>query len=76
MRTTLNLPDALLRAAKEQAAKEGKTLTRLMEEALRTRLSEPEPASIDVSLPTGALGEMLVDITDRDALWEALDERS
>ena len=39
MRTTLRLPDALLREAKQEAAKSGITLTALIEESLRERLA-------------------------------------
>ena len=47
MRTTLNLNDDLARQAKEVAARERTTLTRLIEEGLRLRLrpSPPPPPS-------------------------------
>lgn len=46
MRTTLNLNDDLARRAKEAAAREQTTLTRLIEEGLRLRLRPPaRPAS-------------------------------
>ena len=53
MRTTLNLDDDLARRAKEAAAREGSTLTRLVEEGLRLRLRAPawttaEPAPLPV----------------------------
>jgi len=38
MRTTLDLSDALLRGAKRRAAEEGRTLTSVIEEALRDSL--------------------------------------
>lgn len=75
MRTTVNLPDALLREAKNQARREGKTLTSLMEESLRARLDRRDLAEVDISLPTWKSGGMLVDIDDREALWDALDDR-
>ena len=43
MRTTLNLNDDLARRAREAAARERTTLTRLIEEGLRLRLRPPEP---------------------------------
>ncbi|GAB5537483.1 MAG: hypothetical protein Rubg2KO_37320 [Rubricoccaceae bacterium] len=43
MRTTLNLNDDLARRAKEAAAREQTTLTRLIEEGLRLRLRPPGP---------------------------------
>ncbi len=39
MRTTILLPDELYRATKTLAANEGRTMTSLIEEALRTRLA-------------------------------------
>lgn len=39
MRTTIHLPDDLHRRAKEKAAAEGRTLTELIEEGLRTVLA-------------------------------------
>lgn len=39
MRTTLNLDDQLIRRAKEEAARSGRTLTSVIEDALREALS-------------------------------------
>jgi Bacterial antitoxin of type II TA system, VapB len=44
MRTTIRLPDDLLRKARKKAAEEGRTLTSLVEEGLKTVLAEPKPA--------------------------------
>lgn len=41
MRTTLDIDDHVLRQAKQLAAREGKTLTRVVEEALRERVVRP-----------------------------------
>jgi Bacterial antitoxin of type II TA system, VapB len=43
MRTTIRLSDDLLRKARKKAAEEGRTLTSLIEEALRTMLAESKP---------------------------------
>lgn len=52
MRTTLNLNDDLARQAKEAAARERTTLTRLIEEGLRLRLRAPDrPTSVPRVLP-------------------------
>jgi hypothetical protein len=40
MRTTVDLPDELLRQARTRAAEEGTTLTALLTEGLRLRLSD------------------------------------
>jgi hypothetical protein len=77
MRTTLDLDDAVLRAAKKRAAEEGKTLTRLIEEALRARLA-PGPRSKRHRLqPLTKRGRPVqdVDVEDRDALYERMEGR-
>ena len=43
MRTTIRLPDALLRKARKRAAEQGRTLTSLVEEGLEIVLAEPKP---------------------------------
>lgn len=44
MRTTLDLNDALVRKAKKTAAERGTTLTALIEDALREKLTRPSRA--------------------------------
>lgn len=75
MRTTINLPDGLAAAAKSRAAAEGRTFTSLVEEGLRTVLNDEGTDADRVMLPTygDPNGRALVDLLDRDALWEALD---
>lgn len=51
MRTTLNLDDGLIRAAKQRAVEEGRTLTSLVEEGLRQVLLRQPPAAEPVDLP-------------------------
>lgn len=75
VRTTLNLSPALAAEAKQRAAAEGRTLTSFIEEALRDRLARHDDAPTD-PLPTfgdSRTSRFLVDIDDRDALWEALE---
>ena len=43
MRTTVRLSDDLLRKARKKAAEDGRTLTSLVEEGLRTVLAESKP---------------------------------
>lgn len=71
----MNLPDSLLERARRRAADEGRTVTSLMEEALRLLLSRPAGRPKVQPLPTDGLpnGRMLVDIDDKDALWAVLD---
>lgn len=44
MRTTVHLPDALLKRAKQVAAKENRTLTSMIEEGLRIVLANRAPS--------------------------------
>lgn len=48
MRTTIRLPDDLLRCAKARAAESGESLTTYIEHAVRDRVERPRPASEDV----------------------------
>lgn len=77
MRTTLNLSDALAAEAKARAATEGRTFSSFIEEALREHLAKGQTADPVEPLPTFGdprTSRFLVDIDDRDALWDALDE--
>jgi hypothetical protein len=51
MRTTVRLPEDLLRRAKRKAAAENRTLTSLIEEGLRLVLDEPKPGKARRVLP-------------------------
>jgi hypothetical protein len=82
MRTTLNLDDDLMRAAKDKAHTEGTTLTSVIEQALRASLfdrQEPtERQRYEVPV-TGGLGlrpgvdlddsAALLDIMEADGTW-------
>ena len=74
MRTTINLPDALLQAAKQRAAQQERTLTSLIEQGLRQVLADDAVAEVPV-LPTwgSGRGKVLVDLGDADAVWAVLD---
>lgn len=74
MRTTLNLPDGLMEAAKARAMSQGRTLTSLIEEGLRAVLADRGQAQ-PVQLPAygSGRGAVLVDLDDRAALAEVMD---
>jgi len=77
MRTSMNLPDGLLAEAKTKAAAEGSTVTQLVVEGLRARISAPAAATATtIALPTRKLGRARVDISDNAALAELLNEQS
>lgn len=75
MRTTLNLPDDVVAAAKRRAIDEGKTLTRLIIEGLEARLERSVPVGpLPVSrkgggLRPGVTWERLEPPDDRDEVY-------
>ncbi len=77
MKTTIELPDELLIAAKKRAAELRRPLRELVEEGLRARLAQPEkararkPRKIRWVLVKGGLPPGL-DVTDRVKLHEWL----
>ncbi len=78
MRTTVRLPDELLRAAKRRAQQTGRTLTQLLEDCLRAELRQPvAPRRVSEPLPTYR-GDGLrpgVDLSDASALDDLMSER-
>ena len=75
MKTTLNIDDTVMRRLKREAARTGRTMSELVETALRNlfrtrREKEPLPP-----LPSFDGGGALVDIADRDALYRAMEGR-
>ena len=74
MKTTLNIDDDILRAVKSRAAARGITLTSLVEEALRSALTEATDSSYQLELPvTRGRRPPLVDIDSNAELAEYLD---
>ena len=76
MRTTLDLDDRLLGAAKRRAAETGSTLTAFVEEALAAALTRRPRAEAPFTLKWKThSGRLLpgVDLADRDSLFEVMD---
>jgi hypothetical protein len=77
MRTTIRLDDDLLREAKAYAAATDRTLTRLVEDALREALTRrrQRPRRPQVDLPTSGGGGLQpgVDLDNSAALWDLMD---
>ncbi len=77
MRTTLDIDDPVLQDLKRLQQSEGESLGRLVSGLLAQALSErrrrePTPPPFRwLSRPMGAR----VDLSDREALWDALDRR-
>ena len=78
-RTTVRLPEDLVRRAKQKAAAEGRTLTSLIEDGLRLVVGEtgkrrkPKRGPLPVSSATGGLMPG-IDLSDSAALQEMYDQ--
>lgn len=76
MRTTVTIDDGLLREAKVLAARTDRTVSGVLEEALRELLARQiesaERRRADFTLPSYHGGGFLIDILDKDALADAL----
>lgn len=75
MKTTLNLDDSVMIALKREAAHRGCTMSELMESALRLLLRQKTSRRKLPPLPTFDGGEQLVDVADRDTLYQAMEGR-
>lgn len=75
MKTTLIIDDQVMARLKREAARTGRTMSELVETALRRLLqAKPDPTEIQ-PLPTFKSGGALVEIADREALYRAMEGR-
>ena len=76
MRTTITIDEGLLREAKILAARTDRTVSSVLEQALREMLTRQAEADDrrrrDFTLPSYHGGGFLVDILDKEALADAL----
>jgi plasmid stability protein len=75
MKTTLNIDDTVMARLRRESARTGRTMSELVETALRRLLQSRAEAPEPEPLPSFDSGGALVDITDRDALYQAMGER-
>ena len=78
MKTTVNVDDRLIRQAKARAARDGETLTRLIERALRNYLRTARGPVRDFRtelLTKRGPAVAGVDLDDRGLLYEMMDGR-
>lgn len=73
-KTTLTIDDQVMRRIKERAAREGTTMSDLVETALRRLLDEPPKPRQRITIRQFDIGPYPVDVSNRDALEEFLDE--
>lgn len=75
MKTTLNIDDTIMAQLKREAAKQRRTMSELVEMALRMLFQAQKPRRPLPPLPSFKSGGYLVDIADRDALYQAMEGR-
>lgn len=75
MKTTLNIDDSVMARLKREAARSGRTMSELVETALRNLLGKRPDHEPLPPLPSFDSGGALVDLADRDALYRAMEGR-
>ena len=75
MKTTLQIDDRVMARLRSEAARTGKTMSELVETALRRLLETRGDAVEPPPLPSFASGGALVDLADREALYRAMEGR-
>jgi Arc/MetJ family transcription regulator len=75
MKTTLNIDDTVMADLKRESARQGRTMSELVETALRLLLRSSQKRSAVPDLPKFDGGEPLVDLANRGTLYDAMDDR-
>jgi hypothetical protein len=75
MKTTLRIDDAVVERLRREAVREGRTMSELVEAALRLFFQARRQRSELPPLPVFESGGALVDVGDRSALYEAMEGR-
>jgi hypothetical protein len=75
MKTTLNIDDTVMAELKREAARQGRTMSELVETALRLLLRSQRKHQRIPALPKFHSGGARVDVADRDALYQAMEGR-
>ena len=77
MKTTLNIDDTVMAELRRESVRQGRTMSELVEAALRLLFQSGQKRSKKKlpPLPTFRSGGYLVDIADRDALYDVMEGR-
>jgi len=77
LKTTLQIDDTVMARLRREAAKQGRTMSELVEAALRLlfQSAQQKPRKKLRPLPRFNGGKPLVDIADRNALYDAMEGR-
>lgn len=75
MKTTLNIDDTVMAELKREAARQGRTMSELVETALRMFFRPQKKSEELPALPTFRSGGAMIDVADREALYQAMEGR-
>lgn len=75
MKTTLSIDDTVMAQLKREAARQGRTMSELVETALRLLFRARKSTGELPSLPSLRSGGTMVDVADREALYQAMEGR-
>ena len=75
MKTTLVIDDRIMSQLKAEAARRGTTISELVEAALRLLLRKTSHEKDLPPLPTFKMGRALVNVSDREKLYGAMEGR-
>jgi len=73
MKTTLTISDVVMKALKREAAATGRTMSELVEAALRNLLKKRHAEEDIGELPSFDGGKARVDVANRDVLYEVME---
>ncbi len=73
MKTTLNISDATISQLRQEAARQGRTMSELVEAALRKLLTEPASEEALPPLPKLHSGGARVNVANREALYDVME---
>ena len=75
VKTTLNIDAAVMERLKREAVRQGRTMSELVESALRLLFQMRRRRPELPPLPSFSSGGALVDVADREALYAAMEGR-
>ena len=76
MKTTLTIDDSVMARLRQESARSGRTMSELVETALRQLLQAKPPSRENLPpLPSFRSGGARADIADREALYRAMEGR-
>jgi len=75
MKTTLNIDETVMAQLKREAARQGRTMSELVETALRSLFRARKKSGVLPPLPVFHSGGAVVDVADREALYQAMEGR-